>query len=84
MPRIPRYLQRSYDKNRNGIIDSDSVSVEGVEGPQGPQGDTGPQGPPGEDGTDGVSIVGATSDGVNITFELSNGETIDVPWPAQS
>jgi len=70
--RIPRYLQRSYDKNRNGIIDSDSVSVEGVEGPQGPK------------GADGVSIVGATSDGVNITFELSNGETIDVPWPAQS
>ena len=56
---------------------------EGPEGPQGEQGMQGEQGPAGADGTDGVSVVGATSDGVNITFELSDESTIDVPWPEQ-
>ncbi|MDY7044041.1 hypothetical protein RVS70_07455 [Virgibacillus sp. M23] len=68
----------------------------GVPGPQGPAGPEGPQGPAGTDGAkgakgdkgnpgaDGVSVTGATSDGTNITFELSDGSTFDVPWPAQS
>lgn len=38
----------------------------------------------GQDGADGVSVVGATSDGTNITFELSDGSTFDVPWPDQA
>ncbi|GIN71139.1 hypothetical protein J14TS2_16140 [Bacillus sp. J14TS2] len=37
----------------------------------------------GKDGADGVSITGATSDSEKITFELSNGSTIDIPWPTQ-
>lgn len=44
----------------------------------------GQQGPPGEPGENGVSVVGATSDGINIIFELSDGNTIEVPWPDQS
>lgn len=71
MPRIPRTLQKTYDKNRDGVIDSDAVSVEGAKGDKG------------DPGQDGVSVVGATSDGTNITFELSDGSTFDVPWPAQ-
>lgn len=35
------------------------------------------------DGDDGVSVTGATSDDTNITFELSDGSTFDVPWPTQ-
>lgn len=59
----------------------------GDPGEQGPQGEEGPQGPAGADGADGadgVSITGATSDGTNITFELSDGGTIVVPWPTQA
>lgn len=52
-------------------------------GPKGDKGDTGPQGPAGADGKDGVSVTGATSDGTNIIFELSDGSTIEVPWPEQ-
>ena len=44
----------------------------------------GPKGDPGADGKDGVSVTGATSDGTNITFELSDGSTFDVPWPPQA
>lgn len=51
-----------------------------LKGPKGAKGDTGAQGPA---GADGVSVTGATSDGTNITFELSDGSTFDVPWPAQ-
>lgn len=67
-----------------------SMNLVGPQGPQGPQGEEGPQGPQGPagadgvDGADGVSVTGATSDGVNITFELSDGGTIVVPWPAQA
>lgn len=76
-----------------------NMNLVGPQGPQGPQGDTGPQGPQGpqgeegpqgpagadgEDGADGVSVTGATSDGTDITFELSDGGTIVVPWPAQA
>lgn len=43
----------------------------------------GPEGDPGSPGTDGVSVVGATSDGTNIIFQLSNGNTIELPWPSQ-
>lgn len=63
---------------------------QGDTGPQGPQGEEGPQGPQGPagadgaDGADGVSVTGATSDGTNITFELSDGGTIIVPWPTQA
>jgi len=52
----------------------------GAQGPAGPKGDTGAQGPA---GANGISVTGATSDGTNITFELSDGSTIDVPWPTQ-
>jgi len=55
----------------------------GDTGPKGDKGDTGPQGPAGADGKDGVSVTGATSDGTNIIFELSDGSTIEVPWPEQ-
>ncbi|MFD2210726.1 hypothetical protein ACFSMW_13530 [Virgibacillus halophilus] len=47
------------------------------------KGQDGTNGTDGEDGADGVSVVDATSDGTNITLELSNGKTIDVPWPNQ-
>lgn len=43
----------------------------------------GQDGKDGTDGKDGVSVVGATSDGINIIFELSDGSTIEVPWPTQ-
>ena len=43
----------------------------------------GQDGKDGTDGKDGVSVVNATSDGVNIIFELSDGSTIEVPWPTQ-
>lgn len=59
---------------------------EGPRGPQGPQGERGPKGEQGERGPRGpagVSVTGATSDGTNIVFELSDGSTIQVPWPAQ-
>ncbi|WP_162986298.1 collagen-like protein [Virgibacillus sp. Bac332] len=62
---------------------------QGPAGPQGPQGEQGPagskgaKGDKGDPGADGVSVVGATSDGTNITFEKSDGSTFDVPWPAQ-
>jgi hypothetical protein len=79
-----------------GIASVVLSSSSGPQGPQGPQGPEGPQGPkgdkgdPGEPGpqgpagADGVSVTGATSDGTNIIFELSNGETIAVPWPTQT
>src|SRR5699024_2471711 len=63
--------------------------AEGPQGPQGPKGDDGARGPKGDpgtdgsDGADGVSVTGATSDGTNITFTLSDGSSFDVPWPAQ-
>lgn len=57
--------------------------MQGEQGPQGPKGDPGADGADGADGTDGVSVTGATSDGTNITFTLSDGSTIDVPWPTQ-
>lgn len=41
------------------------------------------KGKDGADGKDGVSVVNATSDGVNIIFELSDGSTIEIPWPTQ-
>jgi len=81
--RIPRTLQSVYDKNRDGKIDADALDIEGVQGPKGDKGDPGEQGPQGPKGDPGVSVVGATSDGTNITFELSDGGTIVVPWPAQ-
>lgn len=43
----------------------------------------GQDGKDGADGKDGVSVVNATSDGVNIIFELSDGSTIEIPWPTQ-
>lgn len=70
-------------------------SLKGEKGDKGDKGDPGEQGPPGEpgadgkdgspgaDGQDGVSVVGATSDGTNIIFELSDGSTIELPWPTQ-
>lgn len=79
----------------NGFEGTEAEWLSSLEGPQGPKGDqgepgvqgeqgaTGPPGADGADGTDGVSVTGATSDGTNITFDLSNGETIIVPWPAQ-
>lgn len=80
----------------NGFEGTEEEWLDSLVGPQGPQGERGPkgdkgeQGAPGEpgtdgaDGADGVSIVGATSDGTNITFELSDGGTIEVPWPTQA
>jgi hypothetical protein len=59
-------------------------SLVGPQGERGEKGEQGPAGADGEDGTngvDGVSVTGATSDGTNITFELSDGSTIQVPWP---
>lgn len=47
-------------------------------GPQGPQG---PEGPQGDRGADGVSVEDITSDGTNITFHLSDGNTKVIPWP---
>ena len=67
-----------------------AIGPQGPEGPQGPKGDKGdpgeqgPAGADGADGVDGVSVTGATSDGTNITFELSDGGTIVVPWPTQA
>lgn len=72
-------------KNENGTWNNKG-NLQGPQGPQGNDGADGEQGPPGEDGADGadgVSVTGATSDGTNITFELSDGSTIDVPWPEQ-
>ena len=56
----------------------------GETGPQGSKGDKGDKGDAGARGADGVSVTGATSDGTNITFTLSNGETVAVPWPTQA
>lgn len=59
----------------------------GAKGDKGDKGDTGAQGPQGlkgDTGPQGVSVTGATSDGVNITFQLSDGKTIVVPWPPQA
>ena len=58
--------------------------ADGADGAQGPKGDKGDPGADGTDGVDGVSVTGATSDGTNITFELSDGGTIVVPWPTQA
>lgn len=41
------------------------------------------KGQDGDDGTDGVSVVDASSDGENIIFELSDGSTLNVPFPVQ-
>ncbi|MED4126310.1 hypothetical protein P4641_20400 [Halalkalibacterium halodurans] len=65
---------------QNGFEGTEQEWLESLVGPRGLQG---PQGPAGQNGQDGVSIVGATSDGENIIFELSNGSTIEVPWPSQ-
>jgi len=47
-------------------------------GPQGPQG---PEGPQGDRGADGISVEDITSDGITITFHLSDGSTKEIPWP---
>ncbi|MBT2601417.1 MULTISPECIES: hypothetical protein [unclassified Oceanobacillus] len=60
MPRIPRTLQKVYDKNRDGKIDNDSVSVEGVEGP------------PGQDGADGFPTETQWNDLVARVEALEN------------
>ncbi|WP_339233807.1 hypothetical protein [Oceanobacillus sp. FSL W7-1281] len=67
----------------NGFEGTEEEWLESLRGPQGPAGADGADGTNGSDGTDGVSVVDATSDGTNITFELSNGQTIEVPWPSQ-
>ncbi|CEI81308.1 Collagen triple helix repeat (20 copies) [Oceanobacillus oncorhynchi] len=76
----------------NGFEGTEEEWLASLKGPKGDQGEPGQDGAPGsdgspgsdgEDGTDGVSVVDATSDGTNITFELSNGNTIDIPWPSQ-
>lgn len=64
--------------------DKGDPGEQGPQGEEGPQGPQGPAGADGADGADGVSITGATSDGTNITFELSDGGTIVVPWPTQA
>ncbi|NBJ71339.1 MULTISPECIES: hypothetical protein [Clostridia] len=43
---------------------------------KGPKGDT-------VKGKDGVSVTDITSDGTNITFTLSDGNTKEIPWPKQ-
>ena len=58
--------------------------IDGVVGPEGPKGDPGAKGTTGTKGADGVSVTGATSDGTNITFTLSSGGPIVIPWPTQS
>ncbi|MFD1066692.1 hypothetical protein [Oceanobacillus locisalsi] len=71
----------------NGFEGTEEEWLESLKGPKGDQGEPGQDGAPGsdgEDGTDGASVTGATSDGTNITFELSNGETIDILWPDQN
>jgi len=60
-----------------GFSGTESEWLASLEGPQGAEGAEGPK------GAAGVSVTGATSDGTNITFELSDGSTIPVPWPAQ-
>lgn len=59
---------------RNGFEGTEQEWLESLKGQDGKDG---------TDGNDGVSVVGATSDGTNIIFELSNGSTIEVPWPSQ-
>ncbi|MBM7600425.1 hypothetical protein JOC34_002816 [Virgibacillus halotolerans] len=64
----------------------DLIDVAGSQGPKGEPGSDGDQGPTGEtgaSGSNGVSVVGATSDGDNIVFEMSDDATIEVPWPTQ-
>lgn len=61
-----------------------ATGAKGDKGDKGEPGATGAKGDTGATGAEGVSVVGATSDGVNITFELSNGQTIEVPWPTQA
>ena len=64
--------------------------IDGVVGPKGDPGTAGTdgakgaKGDPGAKGVDGVSVTGATSDGTNITFTLSAGNPIVIPWPTQS
>lgn len=64
-----------------------ALLIDGVVGPEGPKGETGADGAkgdkgnPGTAGSNGVSVTGATSDGTNITFTLSEGEPIVIPWP---
>lgn len=62
---------------RNGFEGTEQEWLESLKGEKGDKGDKG------EPGTDGVSVVNATSDGVNIIFELSDGSTIEIPWPTQ-
>lgn len=59
---------------RNGFEGTEQEWLESLKGEDGKDG---------TDGNDGVSVVNATSDGVNITFELSDGSTIEIPWPTQ-
>lgn len=69
-------------KNENGTWNLKG-NLQGPQGPPGEQGPTGADGADGTNGSDGVSVTGATSDGTNINFELSDGTTIPVPWPEQ-
>lgn len=55
----------------------------GAKGADGAKGDAGAKGTAGTKGADGVSVTGASSDGTNITFTLSSGGPIVIPWPAQ-
>lgn len=56
------------------------IAAKAERGPKGTAGADGKQGPPGEPG---VSVTAASSDGENVVFELSNGETLSVPWPPE-
>lgn len=79
------YLNTSngdFYQNQNGTWNVIG-NLKGPQGEQGTQGEQGPQGPAGADGKDGVSVTGASSDGTNIIFELSDGSTIEIPWPSQ-
>jgi|SRR5690625_697309 len=63
---------------RNGFEGTEQEWLESLKGEKGANGQDG------SDGADGVSVVGATSDDTNIIFELSDGSTIEVPWPTQA
>lgn len=71
---------------KNGFIGTEQewlASLKGEKGEKGDKGEQGQAGTNGKDGADGISVTGATSDGTNIIFELSDGSTINVPWPSQ-
>ena len=79
---VGKGLEYDWDGTKLGIRQEGDEEYEYVD-LEGPQGKQGPKGEPGEGGKDGVGVVGATSDGINITFELSDGSTINIPWPNQ-